>query len=108
MTQKLALFSMTVALIAVAGCARAPRVPPDPIRYDGPGSFEDFARARYECFDQTKGTSSSGYLNQYGGAASSAERPDCGNFNACLAARGYIRNPNGRLDASSIQIRCNR
>ena len=93
----------TIALSAFAmlmtGCA----VP----KYDGPGSFQDFANARYQCVQETSARVSGAAVNQYGGAARSSVMPSCSAFSACLASKGYYESQNGRHDASSISVRCN-
>ena len=75
-------------------------------RFNGPGTFQEFATARYQCAQETAQRSSGAYVNQYGGSASSSVRPNCTTLSACLAAKGYYRDRNGRLDASSIPIEC--
>lgn len=74
---------------ALAGCATEPTY----IRWinQNGGSQEEFMRARYECYQETRATVSRAYANQYGGAAGSQVIPTCGGFNACLAARGYYQ-----------------
>ena len=56
------------------------------LRYSGDGTFQDLAKARYQCV-QAHGACSPG-------------------FNACVAAQGFYRDAQGPLDASSIQIYC--
>ena len=100
----------TIALSAFAmlmtGC-----VAPAPMlmapKFDGPGSFQDFANARYQCLQQTSARVDGGFANQYGGALSSSVMPSCSAFSACLASKGYYQSQNGRHDASSISVRCN-
>ena len=91
----------TLALSGVAilmtGCAP---------KYDGPGSFQDFANARYQCVQQTSARVSGAAVNQYGGAASSSVMPSCSAFQACLASKGYYVSQNGRHDAASIGVLC--
>jgi hypothetical protein len=79
-------------------------------RYNGPGTFQDFANTRYQCLQEIseRQSESGAFINQYGGAASSTDTvmPNCSAFNACLAAKGYYVDQNGRFDASAIKIRC--
>ena len=90
--------TITIALL-MTGCA-APK-------YDGPGSFQDFANARYQCVRETSARVSGAAINQYGGAASSSVMPSCSAFQACLASKGYYESQNGKFDAASIGVRCN-
>ena len=96
---------LNIALISlhVAGCAGPYG---GTLRFDGPGTFQDFAQSRYQCAQETSRRVSGAYINQYGGSSSSNVIPDCSTFSACLAAKGYYRNQNGRLDASGIQVNC--
>ena len=83
-----------VALVvaAVSGCA------PTYIRYINPNATqEQFMKDRYECYQETQQRISGAYVNQYGGAASSRVMPSCSAFNACIAARGYIRSDTTNL-----------
>ena len=82
----------------INGCA-APK-------YDGPGSFQDFANARYQCLNETSARVSSATVNQYGGTARSQVIPSCSAMLACLASKGYYQSQNGRFDASSIPVQC--
>jgi hypothetical protein len=90
-------------LIVVVGCTT---IYGGTYRFDGPGSFQDFAQVRYQCSQETSSRVSGAFANQYGGAASSSVTPECSRFTACLAAKGYYRNPEGRLDASAIPVSC--
>ena len=74
--------------------------------YSGSGSFENFAKARFECSKASSNQSSGGYLNEYGGGFSSIPTVNCGMMDACLASKGYIRSEGGSFDASSMQVRC--
>lgn len=75
-------------------------------RYEGPGNFQEFANARYECARVNQSYSSTAYVHGRLGTASGSVAPSCSVFNACLASKGYYLNPNGRLDASRIAISC--
>jgi len=96
--QMTVLLAMTVI---VAGCA----VPP---KFDGPGSFQDFANVRYQCIQETSARTSSGSANQYGAYTTSAVMPSCSAFQACLASKGYYAQPNGKFDSASIPVKCSR
>ncbi len=97
--KKIKLISIGImTTILLTGCAA---------RYNGPGTFQDFAKARYECYESlNRDKNYSAYIGEYGGSASSSTMPSCGSFVACLASRGYIKSENGRLDTSSIQVNC--
>ena len=90
-----------LSILSLAGCIHG-----GTYRFTGPGSFQDFATVRYQCLQETKTRTSGAFVNQYGGAASSDVTPSCTAFDACLASKGYYRNPNGTFDASSIPITC--
>ena len=75
-------------------------------KFSGPGDFQQFAQVRYQCLQETSVRQSGAFVNSSGGAATSTVTPNCSAFDACLAAKGYYRNPNGNLDASSIPISC--
>ena len=85
-------------------------------RFDGPGEFSDFANSRYQCAQETmtrRSSSSAAVMNNSNvgigngaAASSSTAMPSCSMFNACLAAKGFFRNPNGKFDASSIGVKC--
>ena len=78
--------------------------------YNGPGTFQDLANARYQCLQETSERQKdiAVLVNKYKGTAkvTSTVMPTCSHFNACLAAKGYYKDPNGRFDASGIKIRC--
>ena len=100
-------------IVVVSGC-----VPQ--IRYINYGvTQEQMLKDRYECYQETQQTSSNVYIGSpsasvdqwaevYGGTASRQVIPSCGAFNACMAARGYIRDDrNGNLIVpDSTVMRC--
>jgi len=90
----------------LAGCGNG--ISGGTMRYDGPGNFQDLAKARYECYNSTKDYSSSASAGSRYAYASSNTLPSCGAFNACIASKGFIKSKVGRLDASSITISCKR
>jgi len=100
MNKKLALIYLAGLLLA--GCAYYGGT----LKFTGPGTFQEFAQARYQCAQETAAPQGGAVVNRYGGAASTSVVPNCSAFSACLAAKGYFRNPNGNLDASSIPIDC--
>jgi len=95
--------TVVLAALVLAGCAG---VHGGTYRYSGPGSFQDFAAARYQCIQEASSRVSGAVVNQYGGRASSNVAVNCSVMDACLGARGYLRNPNGNHDASSISVTC--
>ena len=92
-------------VVLLSGCAGAPYG--GTLRFTGPGTFQDFANTRYQCAQETSRRVGGAYINQYGGSSSSNVVPSCSVFAACLAAKGYYKNPNGNFDASSISVECN-
>ena len=102
MTKFLKFTVVIAAILGVAGCYYG-----GTLRFDGPGNFQDFASARYECARSSQSYSSSAYINGAYGNASGGVRASCSVMDACLASKGYYRNPNGRLNASAIPISCN-
>jgi len=99
------ILTVLVCSLSLTACVSLPYG--GTFRFDGPGTFQDFAQARYQCTQETSRRVSGAYVNQYGGSSSSNVMPSCSAFSACLAAKGYYRNPNGRLDASAIRVDCN-
>jgi hypothetical protein len=77
-------------------------------KYTGPGTFQEFANARYQCVQETSARQSGAYVNQYGGFANSSVMPTCSAFTACLASKGYYESSNGQFDpaAAGIVVRC--
>ena len=94
--------AISALVILMTACASVP-----PSRYDGPGSFQDFANARYQCVRETSAPVSFTLVNPYGGGSSSSVMPNCSSFVACLASKGYYESENGRLDSASIVVDCN-
>lgn len=76
------------------------------LRFTGPGNMQQFAQARYQCIQETSVREGGAYVNQYGGASANRVVTKCSVFDACLASKGYYRDPAGNLDASSIPIQC--
>lgn len=76
------------------------------MNYSGPGDFQAFAKARFECSKQSSGQSSGGYINNYGGGYSTRQTVNCGVLDACMASKGYTRDPSGIFDASSMKVQC--
>ena len=70
--------------------------------YAGPGSSQDFANARYQCYASLRGIS--GVANAQ--IARLKAPVSCGELDVCMASRGYVRNKNGRHDSSSISVNC--
>ena len=51
------LFVLTGAAVALSSCIAA-----TPPLYDGPGSFQDFADARYQCLQETQTRTTSAFI----------------------------------------------
>ena len=82
--------------LILTGCA----VP----NYSGPGTYQDFANARYQCVQETSARQSGAYVGQYGGYANSTVMPTCSAFQACLASKGYYQDSNGRFNPQAAGI----
>ncbi len=101
--------TLVAVVMLVSSCATQPS-----LRFNGPGTLQDLAAARHQCIQETQqrvGQASSGayvgqYGGSYGGSATSQVMPSCGALASCLAAKGYFRDPNGRLDATSMAVAC--
>jgi hypothetical protein len=83
---------MEVAFIfsVVAGCAStAPTI----MRWtnNNNATQDQWMKDRYACYSETQQRISGATVNQSGGNANSIVIPMCSAFNACLAARGYVR-----------------
>ena len=95
---------VATAVMLLQGCAAG--IHGGTYMYSGPGTFQEFAQARYQCVKESRKRVSGAFVNQYGGSSSSNVGVDCNVMDACLGAKGYFRNPNGNLDASSIPVQC--
>ena len=87
-------FLLLVPMLFLISCAA--------VKYNGPGTFQDLANARYQCLHET----SERQIDDVAAASTSTVMPTCSHFQACLAAKGYYEDPNGKFDASGIKIRC--
>lgn len=96
---KLKLIIGCVSVAFITGCA-APR-------YDGPGTFQDFANARYQCIKELRGLSqgNAAVVNKVS-IGGDSDDISCSGFAACLASKGYFKNTNGKFDTSSISVTC--
>jgi len=99
-------FVSLAALILLSGCAAT--------RYDGPGTLQEFAAARYQCVQETKRPVFSAEISKTdairaiaGFKATAKEIPSCSAFNNCLAAKGYFASEQGRLSAEGLYVECN-
>ena len=70
--------------------------------FSGPGTFQDFAKARYQCYANLR--SASGAADESGAVLT--EAVSCGAMDACMASKGYRRDAGGRHSAKSISVRC--
>ena len=80
---RLCVFFMTG--IAIAGCSST--------KYAGPGTVQDFAAARTECYSTLK--------------ASANDEPtvNCGAWTACLMSKGYVLDKNGSFDVDALGMK---
>jgi len=74
-----------IAGIALAGCGST--------KYAGPGTVQDFAAARTECYSTLK--------------ASANDEPtvNCGAWTACLMSKGYVLDKNGSFDVDALGMK---
>jgi hypothetical protein len=77
--------------VLVSGCATTP--PPPVMRWtsNNNATQEKWLNDRNTCYNETEQRMSEGSVDQSGAKANSVDGPICRAFNACLAARGYIR-----------------
>jgi len=95
-------FLLILVSLSIVGCAPFGGT----FMYSGVGTFQDFASARFACSQAAQGTSSSGYFDSFSGSFSTTPTVNCGMMDACLASKGFVRDPNGPLDASSMKVSC--
>lgn len=83
--------------------------PSDAESFNGPGSNQDFAVARYQCFRETQQIAISASRDALGSSTSAGVQPSCAMFNACLAAKGYERVTSGRFNVTpDLAVKCSR
>jgi len=83
--------------------------PSDAESFNGPGSNQDFAVARYQCFKETQQIAISASRDALGSSTSAGVQPSCAMFNACLAAKGYERVSSGRFNVTpDLAVKCSR
>jgi hypothetical protein len=77
-------------------------------KYDGPGTVQDFANARFECVEKVSFRENNANFGQsaYGGGGSvkSTVVLSCSVFSACLASKGYFKNRHGKFDATELGL----
>ena len=83
------MFNLKVWLPAVSslllvGCSS--------LKYDGPGTVQDFATARTECYSALMGT------------ADGEPTVNCGAWTACLTSKGYVRDRYGKFDVEELEM----
>ena len=93
-------YFLAVIALTVTSCS-APK-------YSGPGTFEDFASARYQCVKESPLVETTRVgSSMYGRTGSSTTLPSCSVFIACLASKGYYKNSSGQFDAAAAPVACN-
>ncbi len=110
----LSLTFIVILSASIASCAtESPVQPPVPIAYDAEeGTTQSqMLQARFECWKETAqrvDQGGFGVSDGFGGGYSDSKvLPDCSAFSACMAARGYIRDPRGALIVpKSAEINC--
>ena len=73
---------LTISFLALGGCAS--------LKYDGPGTVQDFAGARTECYSALMGT------------ADGEPTVNCGAWTACLTSKGYVKDRYGKVDVEEL------
>jgi hypothetical protein len=94
LTKKSAL--SIAALVVLTGC--------QPMVWNRPGASQaDFNTERYQCMQASQQQTSSAYINQYGGAASSGQTTNDPLFIACMNAKGWSLQRQGALNEQAAQ-----
>ena len=77
-------------------------------RYDGPGTFQDFAQARYQCAQEVVSNNNTATVRiQTDNSVPNSMVPRCDLFFACVTSKGYIRNQtSGKFNAADLPIEC--
>ena len=75
-------------------------------KYEGPGTFQEFAQARYQCAQEITNSINATIRVQTGNAVPRYALPRCDLFSACLASKGYIKNQEGKFNAAEVPIDC--
>lgn len=94
-----AFWVITVATMTLAGCATH-------TKYNGPGTFDDFVKARYACLQENTRTVSGIAATQGGMFGRSRNIPNCSALAACMAAKGYRQSKDGQFSNEGIEIDC--
>lgn len=101
------LLSITLSILALSSM-NAVASP----KYDGPGTAQDFANARFECVERVSFRENNASFGQSayggGGKVNSTVVLSCSTFAACLASKGYFKNRNGKFDPAEmgLEIEC--
>jgi hypothetical protein len=98
-------FTSITACVVLAGCASAVFDPPPKIRWShATANQQAFMKDRYACLQEAQQHRSAGtgfVSSTYGGigtaSTSSGVVTNGGLFTACMGAKGYTLDPNGRL-----------
>jgi hypothetical protein len=92
MFRSLHLCAVAFGLVLVSGCASAPS-PPPVMRWtsNNNATQERWLNDRNSCYIETQQRMSRESVDQSGTKGNSVDGPICRAFNACLAARGYVR-----------------
>jgi hypothetical protein len=89
------LCAVAFGAMLVSGCASAP--PPPAMRWtsNNHATQEKWLNDRNGCYIETQQRMSEESVDQSGAKANSVDGPICRAFNACMAARGYMRSDTG-------------
>jgi hypothetical protein len=93
-----------IIILVAAGCNGCA----EPLRFTNlnGSTTAQFTQDRYTCLRETQQPSTNASADQYSATRTSRVIPSCSAFQACLAAKGYIRSDDGPLWART-EIRCN-
>jgi hypothetical protein len=89
--------ALSVALMS--GCATG-------TRFNGPGTYDDFVKARYPCLQKNTRPVSGVAATQGGLFGRSRNLPNCSALAACMGAKGYFRAKDGQFSNEGIGIEC--
>lgn len=92
------LFYAAAALV-LAGCSTA-------TKYSGPGTYDDFVKARYACLQENTRPVAGVAATQGGLFGRSRHLPNCSALAACMAAKGYLRAKDGKFSNEGVEIDC--
>lgn len=75
-------------------------------RFDGPGTYDDFVKARYACLQENTRPVAGVGMTQGAFVGRSRNLPNCSALAACMASKGYVRSSEGKFSNEGIHIEC--